>query len=252
MVLAAATLVLVSPRALRMPAIWGGIAISLTVRIVDDWPLADNHIYLLTYWSLAVALSLCSGDAVRTLAFNSRCLVGLAFAFAVVWKLISPDFVDGRFFRVTLQTDPRFSEVVMLAGGLSADQLQANRAALAPLPEGAVLLTPPALIEPPGVRLLAAASTWGSVGLEALVGACMLLPAGRITVRMRHATLLAFCVVTYAFAPVAGFGWLLLVMGAAQTAADQTWLRRAYVTGFLLVLVYSEVPLAGLLLDIVR
>ena len=55
---------------------------------------------------------------------------------------------------------------------------------------------------------------------------------------------------TYAFAPVAGFGWLLLVMGAAQTDAGERWLRRAYVVAFLVVLFYSEVPWAGLLLDL--
>jgi hypothetical protein len=77
----------------------------------------------------------------------------------------------------------------------------------------------------------------------------MLLPAGRITTPGRHATLLTFCVVTYAFAPVAGFGWLLLVMGVAQTEPRQAWLRRSYVAGFLLVLFYAEIPLAGLLLD---
>ena len=67
---------------------------------------------------------------------------------------------------------------------------------------------------------------------------------------LRHGLLLGFCVVTYAFAPVAGFGWLLLVMGAAQTDEADVWLRRAYVAAFLVVLLYSEVPWAGLLLDL--
>src|SRR5262245_30158742 len=46
-VLAAAVLFLVSPRALRMPALWLGVAIAIAFRIASDWPLADNHIYLL-------------------------------------------------------------------------------------------------------------------------------------------------------------------------------------------------------------
>jgi hypothetical protein len=58
--------------------------------------------------------------------------------------------------------------------------------------------------------------------------------------------------VTYAFAPVAGFGWLLLVMGIAQTEGPQVWLRRVYVAGFLVVLFYSEVPWTSLLLHVVR
>jgi hypothetical protein len=51
--------------------------------------------------------------------------------------------------------------------------------------------------------------------------------------------------VTYAVAPVAGFGWLLLVMGLVTAETRDRWLVRAYVAAFLLVLVYSEVPWAG-------
>jgi hypothetical protein len=106
--------------------------------------------------------------------------MGLAFACAVVWKVaLSPDFLGGRFFRVTLMTDPRLVTAAELVGGLSDEEIAAN----------------------------------------------------------------------HAFAPVAGFGWLLLVMGAAQVQADQIWLRRLYVAMFLVVLFYTEVPWAGIVLD---
>jgi hypothetical protein len=53
-------------------------------------------------------LSLRDAQPAHTLAFNSRSLIGLAFTLAVLWKaVLSPDFLDGRFFRVTLLTDPR-------------------------------------------------------------------------------------------------------------------------------------------------
>ena len=61
-----------------------------------------------------------------------------------------------------------------------------------------------------------------------------------------------FCGVTYAFAPVAGFGWLLLVMGMAQTDGAQIWLQRFYVAAFLVVMFYCEVPWASLLLTLSR
>lgn len=252
-VLAAATLVLISPRALKSPAVWGTIAAGIAVRIASDWPLADNHIYLLAYWSLAIALSLASADLARNVAFNSRMLLGLAFAFAVLWKaFLSPDFLDGRFFRVTLLTDPRFGDIAMLVGGLSAEELDRNRAALQPLPHGAQLLDTPVIVEPRRLRILGLVSTWGILVLESIVALAMLAPAGRVPAAVRHGALLTFCAITYAVAPVAGFGWLLLVMGAAQTRDGQVWLRRGYVASFLLVLFYSEVPWAGLLLDLVR
>lgn len=94
------------------------------------------------------------------------------------------------------------------------------------------------------------------LALETAVALVMLVPAAangkpRAPI-FRHGLLLTFCLVTYAFAPVAGFGWLLLVMGAAQIEPDQQWLLRLYVAAFLVVLFYSEVPWAGLMLDWLR
>jgi hypothetical protein len=184
---------------------------------------------------------------------GSRRLLGLSFLFACLWKaILSPDFLDGRFFRVTLLTDPRFGEVAMLIGGLTADQLEANRRALAPLPDGAELLNSPAVVEPFRLRAFATASTWGVLGLEALVAAAMFLPSSRASTIVRHTALLLFCAITYAFAPVAGFGWALLVMGLAQVESRQLWLGRVYVVAFLVVLVYTEVPWADLMLDMLR
>ena len=67
---------------------------------------------------------------------------------------------------------------------------------------------------------------------------------------LRHALLLTFCAVTYAFAPVAGFGWLLLVMGLAQLEPRQTWLGRAYVVAFVVVLFYDAISWADLVLRV--
>lgn len=80
----------------------------------------------------------------------------------------------------------------------------------------------------------------------------MLMPSWRGVPALRHGTLLGFCCITYAFAPVAGFGWALLVMGAAQTDRHQAWLRRLYVMVFALVLFYSQAPWTSALLDIVE
>jgi len=63
---------------------------------------------------------------------------------------------------------------------------------------------------------------------------------------VRHPLLLAFCLVTYAIAPVAGFGWLLLAVGVAVCRRDQHIVRATYVAAWFLVLLYSEVPWASL------
>ena len=247
--LGAAALMLIFPQVLLTPAVWGAISLLLGIRIAADWPLADNHMYLLAYWALAVALSLTAPRPMETLGRNSRLLVGLAFACAVLWKAaLAPDFRDGRFFRITLLTDPRFGDAAMLVGGLSPEQLEDNRQALTALPEGAELLDPPTVAEPPRLRVFAGMATWSALLLEATVAAAMLMPTTTMTATMRHLSLLVFCVVSYAFAPVAGFGWLLLVLGIAQCDPGQRRLRAAYVGTFVLVLFYAEVPWASLIL----
>ena len=249
-ILAVAVLMILSPALLRSALAWGAIAVMVAVRIADDWPLADNHVYLLGYWAFAIGLSLRARASADTLAWSSRWLIGLAFVFAVLWKtMLSPDFLDGRFFRVTLLTDPRFGDAAQLIGGLSSGQLAANRKALELLPPGAELLDPPSIAEPARLRLLASAATWGIVTLEAAVALAMLLPAPAVGSSVRHGALLLFCGTTYLFAPVAGFGWLLLAMGVGQLDDWQTVLRRVYVAAFLVVIFYGEIPWAGLALD---
>ena len=247
-ILALAMLALISPAALKRSWLWNALAVLIAVRIAGDWPLADNHIYLLAYWCLAIGLASAAPLPAAALARGSRLLIGLAFAFAVIWKaVLAPDFLDGRFFRVTLLTDPRFEDAAVLIGGLSRDQVRANHEALAAVAEGAVPIEPPAIVETPQLRRLASVSTFGILFLESAVSIVMLLPTGLPTLALRHLLLLSFCAVTYAFAPVAGFGWLLLAMGLAQCQDEWTLLRVIYIGMFVLVLFYSEVPWARLL-----
>ncbi len=247
-ILAAAAVMLISPRALATPWLWASVAALIGVRIASDWPLADNHIYLLAYWCLAIAIALRDRETPLALAAMSRSLLGLAFAFAVIWKAaLSPDYLDGRFFRVTFLTDPRLVESTLLAGGLTAAQLATNQRALSAVPEGAQLLVPPAIYEPGRFRAVAVLSTWGVLAAEAAVALAMLWPPGVGVTIAKHALLLGFCAVTYTVAPVAGFGWLLVVMGLAQAEGLGPWLRRAYIGTFLLVLFSAEVPWPALL-----
>lgn len=233
---------LISTRVLRAPLTWLALFLLICARIAADWPMPDNHIYLLAYWCLAVSLSLYSPTGRFTLETSSRLLLGFAFALAVIWKgILSPDFTDGRFFRVTLLTDPRFAGSVLLFGGLTKDQLKENREYLNPLPAGAELLNPPKFINPPAFRFFALVSTWGILALEAAVAILFLLPGQRLYWG-RHIILLFFCLITYPFAPVAGFGWLLLVMGMALCKVEHRALKGAYIAMFFFILLLSEIP----------
>jgi hypothetical protein len=245
----AAGLALVVPSLAAAPALWWGLTAACVARVVLAWPLADNHLYLLAYWSLAVALALGSGAPVQTLARAARWLVGCTFLCAVLWKgLLAPDFLDARFFRVTLLTDLRFEELTRAVGRLSTDELQESREALEPLPAGAEYLDGPVVRESASLRATALALTWMGFVLEALLAAAFLLPRPAWLVRLRHPLLIAFCAVTYAIAPVAGFGWLLASMGLAQCEAGHRRTRIAYVAVCALLFVYAETPLLKVLL----
>jgi hypothetical protein len=243
LVIAAAGLIF--PKVLRTPLTWLALSLLWIARIVADWPMPDNHIYLLAYWCLCLFLALISPIKNLTLTTGSRLLIGFAFAFAVLWKaVLAPDFVDGRFFRVTLLTDERFQDSVLFLGGLNRDELKHNREYLTPLPPGAELLNPPKLIEPAAFRRFAAFTTWGTLLFESIIAILFLIPGQRLY-WARHIALLLFCVVTYSFAPVAGFGWLLLVMGMALCRSEHRVLKAVYVTAFFLVLIFAEIPWAG-------
>ena len=250
LILIASGAILLWPGALHSGVVWYGVAALTATRIASDWPLADNHIYLLAYWALAVALALGTPDPARTLEQSGRRLLVAAFLLAVLWKsVLSPDYLDGRFFRITWLTDPRLEDAVLLVGGFSPEQLELNRAALQPLPEGAELLDPRRTFEPPRFEWLVSASTWGVLAIEALIAVAWLLPLRGHAKLAPHLLLLLFCTFTYAFAPVAGFGWLLLAIGVALTGPHQRALRAAYAGTWFLVLLYSEVPWAGVLVD---
>jgi hypothetical protein len=242
-ILALAVAGLVLPRVLHHPALWLALAVLGAWRVIAGWPLADNHAYLLVYWCLAIALARLAPDPQRALAWNGRTLVGLVFAFAVVWKLLAPDYLDGRFFRVALVEDRRLEPFTAALGGLDSEELVARRAFVAQHVDGPALtrVVPP---EPARLRTLALAATWLTLALEAAVALAFLAPLGH-RFWLRHALLLFFCATTYAIAPVASFGWLLLAMGTSQCEADARRTRLAYLGVFALLIFYARAPWLG-------
>jgi len=147
-----------------------------------------------------------------------------------------------------LLTDTRFTDITRAVGRLTPAELEDSRTALEPLPEGAEIVDGPVLLEPRSLRALGIGLTWGGFALEGLLALAFLAGRPSWIVRLRHPLLLLFCVSTYAIAPVAGFGVLLIAMGLAQTGGSQARLRAVYLGACALVLIYSETPLVHLLL----
>ena len=239
--LLAATLLLMPAWAER-PLAWLLLAGLCGLRVVLDWPLADNHAYLLAYWCLALGLAACAAEPEPTAARAARLLLALTFAFAVLQKLTSPSYLDGTFFTALFVDDERFLAFGRLVTGMSAEAVERAGAFLR---DGAGDGTS----IPPALRRLAAWSTWWNLVEQALVAAAFALPARSWLGRHRDVVLLAFCAITYAVAPVAPFGWLLLSMGMAQSE-PRRGVRAAYAAVFLVLVVYDNVELWDLALQV--
>ena len=234
---------LLIPNLFRRPLLWGGLAILTGSRVVSDWPLSDNHAFLLSYWCLAIALSWFVEDRDRFLAILGRWLIALVFAFSTLWKLVlAPDFVDGTFFRVTLLVDPRFESFTRLAGGLSIEQIESARSAIERHIDGGTLEVVAAAM--PSVRFerLALAITAWTLAIEFALAVTFGWWRGRGVSRLGDGLLILFCASTYAVATVEGFGWLLISMGIAQSESGHMRTRIAFLSTFVLILVYREVP----------
>ena len=225
-------------RLYRSPMLWFGVAAVTGLHILFAWESLDNHVILTTWWALAIGVSLLDNEPERALALNARLLIGLAFLFATVWKVISGEFLDGAFFHYSLLLDDRFQYLAEGIGGLSNDTYLRNHGTVGALRsasgEGAVDLA-----STDGIRAMSAVLTWWTVAIEASIAAAFLVPARRMLwAHARHASLLLFAFTTYLAVPVGGFGALLMVMGLAQ-CDHGPGAREHWVAGFILLMMWG-------------
>ena len=242
---------LLFPFLLRIPALWLGVAFVFLAWILRLWPLVDNHQYLAGYWALAIVIALCLPEPDASLATSARWLLALVFLWAALWKgVLSPDYMDGRFFTARLMIDPRFEEQAVLLSGLSVQDVRRNRAYLDPdFSDGAegvaaiseIRTIPGEMKTTPRFRQWVRVITWTVMGFEAALGVAFLLPAGGVR-PLRDLGLMAFCIGTFAFAPVRSFGWILCILGLAQTPPGSVRLRVAYLAVWFLIGFLSYAP----------
>jgi hypothetical protein len=230
----------------RSAWLWLVLTLLAALRVYQDWPMADNHAYLLVYWCAALAIATGPGG-MASLARNARWLIGLTFAFAAWQKWASPDYANDVFFLTTFLVDERFEDFAVLFGGLTYEQLEAARVYLeGDYRAGPVDAFPFEL--PVAFRVLARLSTIWNLLEQTLVAVAFLAPPASIVGRLRDPLLLLFCFTVYAVAPVPSFGWLLIAMAVVQAMPSNT-IRVWYLTAFATLAFYYEVPWAWLLVE---
>lgn len=217
--------------------LWWFLCVVLIVGNGIEWYSIDNHKYLITYWTLACALSLGVSDGqeqYKYLRSSATMMVGLVFSFATLWKVIGGEYHDGTFMHMTLLLDPRVSYATSMLSGMSLEELSAGREAAAFLGRAPVLDTPIPLQTASNVRVVALVLSWLTLMGEGAV-AVLHLRGRQATYTARHTLLKLFIVLTYLLLPVIGFAVVLTVMGFAECDQDDDHGRLEYVLLFALI-----------------
>lgn len=217
---------------------WLLITAILAIGHYRNWYSIDNHKYLMNYWCLAIFFSLLMPNPRKAMALNAKILIGLAFLFATIWKLISEDYLNGTFFHSALLLDGRFFSVANLFGAINVQTIEQNYNAFQTLLNYDSTHQIIQLQDTPQLGLLAQFLTWWTIILEAVIAITFLWPEGGVVSKWRDFPLLLFLISTYTIAPVTGFGWLLAIMGLTQAAPSFKYTRLLYIFAFLLVEFY--------------
>lgn len=222
---------LLVPRVTQTAGFWLFCASVMCASNLVNWHSADNHKHLLGYWCLALWLSVGAANPSEVIRQSARWLIGLVFLFAVTWKIRSPDFLSGAFFEHTLLFDPRFSGVAKTLGEMLPRELDSNARLISAMAHesGSEVVV---LASSPRIVFMAKVMAIWTVVIEGALGLSFLLSNVARLSPLRDLLLLVFVVTTYVIAPVLGFGYLLLILGFAQTRPKQLTLRVGYLVMF--------------------
>ena len=247
-VLITSILGLVIPGLLKNPAIWFLLTVFTLSRVIVDWPLSDNHAYLLFLWCFAIFISALKKDKIL-LTKNARLMIGLVFLFAFIWKaFLSPDFLDKRFFSVNMIEDPRFSEFTQVTCNISKDDLNYFRDYVKQHVDGNLVFAEVINFNLKCINKIAGFLTYYTIVLELLIALFFLIPKKISISKYRDYFLILFCISVYSVATVEGFGWLLIAMGISQSDNKKLPIL-LYILSFFIILFYREVPILNIILE---
>lgn len=220
-------LLLIAPDLIQSRPLWWTLLAALVIGNVQNWYLIDNHKYLMTYWTLAVAISLHTTNPRNVLAQNAKVLIALVFGYAVLWKVAGGQYSDGSFLYWTILTDWRLRDLAVALTGLSGETLDQRTTALRDLGSLGGANASLAIPYVSSLGRLTVTLSWAVLIGEAIVSVLHSLPAPSLR-RLRHLSVILFIVSTYFLLPVVGFAFALAVLGFSQTTEDEWRWRLIY------------------------
>lgn len=230
---------------IRHPIFWFGLAAVFIVVSWNPWYSPGNHRYLQAYWCLSIAFCFLCSNPKEALAQSARWLIAFAFLFAFIWKIRTPEFIDGRFLEYSLISDYRFIPVAMLLG-LDAEVVIKNSQLLHDYIDVGDISGTVALQTTAVVPVIAKVLTIWTLLVEAAVCIVFFFTPRRVIHILRHVILLVFIITTYSIAPVVGFGWAFVAMGLTHVhLKEKRILIPLYLAAFVIVFLGRNPGLYG-------
>ena len=234
---------LLFPALLKNRYLWLGLSGMGISALLLGWDYVDNHFYLTNYWLAACTISLFLGASLPVLAFNARCLVGLGFLFATIWKYESGYWADGSFIYFLSIFDLR---VLLLVGQLF------EPTALLDLREKFLVASyVPAFAQ--GISLptetsmywLSKFMTYPALVVEMVLAVLFLTKRPGFLMPFRSLLLILFALGAYTLAPVYGFAFLFSIFGLAQCDEDERMSQLLFVGLFTLAVLLNYAAPSG-------
>ena len=235
---------LLSAPHLRNPLLWGVLCAAIWWINATSWLWIDNHKFLMSYWTLACAVAVSGSKAEDVLAWNGRILIGLTFTFAVVWKLIGGQYLNGEFFYHTLLCDHRFEVISTTLGGVTPADLEEARLLEAHIGNHPTETAQATALESGRLQLVAMLMSYWTLLVESAIALSFLATKAPVLSRWRDWILLGFIVTTYPIAPVLGFGYTLVILGLAACPTTRKPERIAYLI-VMVILQLGRLPWTG-------
>jgi len=226
-----------SDKLCQSKSLWGILALGNIAIIASQWDYIDNHKYLSCYWLTACYLSLYAEHRLKYLQNNARILVGLVFTLATFHKIIWGEYLDGSFFHFTYLVDQRFADFVTAIANFTPDVLQANNETIHMMRDFPLDYAQGTITSHANVRNIALFSSYWVILIEGSVGLSFLFALkSKFINKIKDWILLLFIFSTYGLVMVAGFNYMLVLLGISSTKLD----ARKTTIGYMLALMVFE------------
>ena len=218
------------------PFLWLTIFVITLTKNLTYWDTTANHQFLIAYWALALGVAAASHRVEKSLAWMAQSLIGLVFAFAIIWKLRTGEYDDGAFFYFFFLRVERFSLIPLKLGMLEPFDINAikaiwSSAGMFPCRDALIDISTSARL-----HNLSLICCYWTLFIEGAVAITFLLRKPQVLCNIRDYLLLIFIVSTYVLSPFDGhFGLILALMGIAQCPLQASARQWAYLCAFVVL-----------------